>query len=150
MTGEECHLGVIGKGTFDMCIKEANEKQKNINLNILLKTKLFFDFSKKYFKKYYFNFFVGQRYEIYDKLCVEGTSATSIFIIKSGEFEITMKKSLIELGEMIKHFGGSLKNTDTVREMMNDSNSFTKFMNEKRLYRVTKTKGRLQLLMKVS
>jgi CRP-like cAMP-binding protein len=139
MTSEECHLGAIGKVTFDTCIREANEKQKNMNLNILLKSKIFNEFSKKYFKKYYFNFFVSQRYEIYDKLCVEGSPSENIYIIKNGEFEITIKKSLIELGDYIRQLGGHLKNCESIREMMADSMTFTKFMNEKRLYRVNKS-----------
>jgi hypothetical protein len=47
-----------------------------------------------------------------------------------------MKRSLVEIGECIKELGGTLKNSEIIRETMNDSPAFRKFMNEKLRYRV--------------
>ena len=137
MTNESCHLGAVGKATFNSCIKDANEKQKNININIILNNQIFKEFSKKYLKKYYYNLFVNLRYEFNNKVIIEGLQADNIYFIKNGDFHITFKKSLIEICNYIKFLGGTLKNQQDIRERISDSPSFQKYMNEKKIYRVS-------------
>ena len=136
MIREDCHFGVLGKATFDVSIKEANEKQNNSNLTILLNNQIFNDFSRKYFKKYYYNLFVSLKYDIYKKVIVEGNQAENIYLIKNGEFEIKFKKSLIELTDFIKSQGGIIKNSQDIEEKIFDSQDFKKYMNEKKNIRV--------------
>lgn len=135
-TTEECHFGKIDKSTFDKCLKESNEKKGNININILLNNQIFTEFSINYFRKNYFSFFVEMRYDIYEKIVTEGSLSENIYFIKNGQFELSFKKSLIEINEYIKFLGGNIQNEENELERMNESPKFNKYMNEKKLYRV--------------
>ena len=137
MTKEDCHLGIITQLHFNSLLKDAHEKQKNINLTILLKNQIFSNFSKKFFKKYYYNLFVGLSYDLNKKVITEGSISDKIYIIKSGEFQISFKKSMIEIGNNIKSLGGSANTSLEVQEMMYDYPIFDKKMNEKRNHRVS-------------
>ena len=134
---EESHFGILNKDTFDKCIKEANENQKLSNLSFLLSFHLFSDFSQKYFKLHYLNFFKKLKISIYDKIITEGFPPISTYFIKDGEFEISFRKSLIEINEYLKEMGEIDEFVlEEGKVKMNDSPKFYKFMHEKKLHRV--------------
>ena len=60
-----------------------------------------------YFQKICMNMFTLQKLNKGDKITKEDDGAVSIFIIKDGEFEITTRKSNIELCNVVKDFGGN-------------------------------------------
>ena len=134
---DDCHLGIINKDVFEKYVREANENKKYANINFLLSTSILSDVGHKYFKLHYLNFFVNTNLVIYDKIIIEGQSPTNIFFIKEGEFEISFKKSIVEINDLINDLGG--KNQDEIDEeksKMSESPKFSKFMSEKKLYRV--------------
>ena len=62
--------------------------------------------NKIYFQKICMNLFVVLKMKKGEKITIEGDPAESIFIIKEGQFEISTKKSNIDLCNIIKSFGG--------------------------------------------
>jgi len=136
---EECHFGILNKDTFDKCIREANENQKLTNLSFLLSFHLFSEFSQKFFKLHYLNLFKKMKVTIYDKLIAEGQSPISTYFIKDGEFEVSFKKSLVEINDYLKDVGEIDEyEIEEEKTKMRDSPKFYKFMHEKKLHRVNK------------
>ena len=78
-----------------------------------------------------------KRVNLNKKVITEGSISDKIYIIKSGEFQISFKKSMIEIGNNIKSLGGSANTSLEVQEMMYDYPIFDKKMNEKRNHRVS-------------
>jgi hypothetical protein len=55
---------------------------------------------------------------IHDKIIIEESDPKSIFFIKSGEFQITLNKSISEIDEYLKSFGIEIKKEDYYQDLM--------------------------------
>jgi len=69
-----------------------------------------------------------------DKVIIEGNPATTVFLIKNGSYRITMKKKLLEVNDLLRHFGGKIKHNRKEKNLLKDSDKFKKFMNERNPY----------------
>ena len=137
ITEEDSHFGIVNKENFDKSLREAKEIQKNAKINFLLSTHVLSEFGSKYFKIHYLNFFVHTKLVIYDKIVTEGQAPTNIFFIKEGEFEVSFRKSICEINDLIKYLGGDNQDEiDEERSKMSESTRFSKYVSEKKLYRV--------------
>lgn len=75
----------------------------------------------------YYNLFVKTKVSIHDKLITEDTLPKSIFFIKSGEFQITLNKSIIEIDEYLKSFGIEIKKEEYYQDLMKSITFFIRF-----------------------
>ena len=87
----------MDKSSYDICIKEINEKDKIKSIDFFISCKIFYGFNKKLFEIKLFDYFVLNRIDRFKKLFSEGDTPENIFIIKKGEFEITTNKNILEL-----------------------------------------------------
>ncbi len=118
VTEEVCHFGTIDKKSYESCLKELNEKEKKNNINFLLSNSIFSDSNKSEFMNNNYNLFVKSKVSIHDKIISEDTVPKSIFFIKSGEFQITLNKSIIEIDEYLKSFGIEIKKEEYYQDLM--------------------------------
>jgi CRP-like cAMP-binding protein len=136
ITKEDTHFGILDKAGFDNCLKSVKEKETKLKINFLCSMTCFCSFSKAVFKKKYLNLFVSTQAKRGTNIMVQGENADRVFFIKDGEYEIRIKKSLCQLNEMIKEYGGD-PNSAAENQYMLESENFRRYMNEKREFRIT-------------
>lgn len=109
IASENSFLGSLHKGIYQICIKDAQEKKRKINLEYVLSQKLFKDFNSDIFERYYFNFFRSVRINRGDSLFKQGDSQEDIFFIFDGEIEVRTRVSLSFLNEIASSFNSKIK-----------------------------------------
>ena len=72
IASQNSFLGSLHKGIYQICIKDAQEKKRKINLEYVLSQKLFKDFNSDIFERYYFNFFRSIRINRCNSLFKQG------------------------------------------------------------------------------
>jgi hypothetical protein len=118
ITEEECHFGVIDKKSYEGCLKDLIEKEKKNNINFLLSNSIFCDINKSDFMNNNYILFVKNKVSIHDKIITEDMIPKSIFLIRSGEYQITMNKSILEMDEYLKSFGIVSKKEEYYQDLM--------------------------------
>lgn len=106
---EKSFLGSLHKGIYQICIKDAQEKKRKINIEYVLSQKIFKDFNADIFERYYFNFFRSVRINRGDSLFKQGDSQEDIFFIFDGEIEVKTRISLSFLNEIASSFSSKIK-----------------------------------------
>ena len=136
ITEEDSYLGIMDKNLYEKYFKEANEKNKKYFLNLLMNYDIFKDFSKSHFEDKYYNNFKYLKIKNADKILKENNENKSVYFIKKGEFEISIKKSLNDLNDIILN----LKENKTIPKVKEkQSNLFEyedNFFEEKRLIKI--------------
>lgn len=56
IANEDAVLGSLHKDVYQICIKDAQEKHRKLNIEYVLSQKLFENFNPDIFERYYFNF----------------------------------------------------------------------------------------------
>ena len=88
---------------------EANNKSRIVNLNFIVSTKVFLGFDmKRLFHKYY-SFFLEIRTNLSDKLLISGEISTNIYLVRIGEFELSVNANLKDINMMLKIFNTKKK-----------------------------------------
>jgi CRP-like cAMP-binding protein len=118
---EESHLGTLNKRSFEVCLKEMNDKMRKLNITFLLSSPLFTNVNKSGFTKSIFNSFAFEKYTRNFNLIDIDSEPNSLFILKEGEYELKMKRSLSEINQMILKLGGRIMNEKVEIELMNGS-----------------------------
>jgi len=103
----DCHLGILDKKTYVKCLKDVSDRAKRWNMNFVLSQKVFSSINPNIFQMNYFNNFVHKKLCREDFLIKEGQEADRIFVIKDGQYEVTIKKANSELYQIIKKLGGN-------------------------------------------
>lgn len=141
---ENTHLGVLNKESYEDCIKDVNEKVKKLSSNFLLSLPIYKNLNPSLFLKNFFHLFVLRKVNWHEKLFVEGKEPESVFIIKEGEFELNTKISNKEINHLVKDFCNgdeshiSESETD---EYLTDEKVFSKFMNQKKVAKISIVKN---------
>lgn len=94
IANENVVLGSLHKDVYQICIKDAQEKHRKLNIEYVLSQKLFENFNPDVFERYYFNFFRNVRAKRGDILFSQGNNPTEIYFLFDGEVEIQSKISL--------------------------------------------------------
>jgi len=129
---EDTDFGLLDKVSFDLCIKELHENIKKANVSFMMSSQLFNFFTKSYFEKHFYNSFKLHDIERTQKIVSEGDVANQLYIIKEGEFNVTFNRSIVELNELIIHFGGKNPYEEDEMERMASESTFNNFMKLKR------------------
>ncbi len=106
VTNTETHFGILGKKMFYKHLKEVSDKEKKFNMNIILSQKVFNSLNINIFQKNYFNQFVHRKLNRGDFLIKEGQEADRLFVIKDGNYEVSIKKANDELSDLVKKLKG--------------------------------------------
>lgn len=106
VTDLECHLGILDKKTYVKCLKDVSERAKRWNMNFVLSQKVFSSINQNIFQRNYFNNFVHRKLSKGEFLIKEGQEADRIFVIKDGQYEVTIKKANVDLYKLIRKLGG--------------------------------------------
>ena len=142
---EDSHLGVIDKESYQLCLREINEKIRKANLNILFDNEMFKsiyskgNLSQKYYTNFVLNHYIKKR-----KIVSAGDKNDCLFIIKSGEFLVSLESSLKEICRIIKSMGGKITDLISREEYLNND-SFRKVIDEVRTNKI-KIVGQKELL----
>ena len=105
ITNEHSDFGTLDKVSFDLSLKEINEKEKKDIVDFFLSTKIFYLFNRKIFENKIYHLFVLKKISKNEKLYLQGHEIKNIYIIKKGDFEITKTNSLIEFKDYYDYFG---------------------------------------------
>jgi CRP-like cAMP-binding protein len=137
----DCHFGMILKGFYVKSIQDTNTKFKKNNLAFIMGTPFFQGVTNKsslyHFQKMCVNAFTNRKIDRKDYLIKENEEPISVFFIKSGQFEICMNKSVMEINELIRYFGGHLEDDLNEYEVMYEDSNFNNFMNTKKYSKVS-------------
>ena len=109
---EDCVFGVLDKKSYDNCIKETNEKLIRNNIQFILKRPVVEGVDKAYFIRKYYTYFVKIPIKKHEKIIIEGQPQDFLYFIRNGEYEITMRKSLIEIKKILEFIKGKSKDND--------------------------------------
>ena len=134
---EETHLGSLDRTTYDLSVKVLNVSIKKNNIAILMSSCIFNYFTKKYFERHFYNYFKIESAETRKKIINEGDDISKIYFIKNGEFNVSMKKSLVQINDMIVYYGGVITKKLEEDEKMESDVIFKKFMHDKKISNIS-------------
>ena len=87
-------------------MKEIKDKEKKILISFISLSPIFKSINKELMVKEFLNLFLEKKLRKKDKVISDGDEAKYIYIIKEGEYGVSMNKSLKEIDSMINHFCG--------------------------------------------
>ncbi len=108
VTDLECHLGILDKKSYVKCLKNVSEVAKRSDMSYILSQKVFSSINSNIFERNYFNNFVHRKINRGEFLIKEGQEADRIFVIKDGQYEVTIKKANVEYFDLIQKLGGDV------------------------------------------
>ena len=100
---EKTQFGILYKSFYEKFFKAINERSRNSFLSFISTFSIFENFPQANFEKKYFNQFKFRKYANGDKLFSEGLPFNHIIFIKSGDYEITTYRSVMEINKLIYH-----------------------------------------------
>jgi len=101
----ESHLAILSKKSYDSCFKETSEFHKNKTISFILSNRIFNDLDQKKFKLSYFSLFFNEIVRKNHKILVQDQPNDFIYIIRNGDFEVSLKKSIMDINFIIKYYG---------------------------------------------
>lgn len=139
---EECVLGSLSRDIYNDCIREANEKARRSNIAFILNSQIFKNINKQTFeKKQLLNLFINCKFRQGELLFDEHSDSNFIYLIKDGEYQVYMNKSLHDINILIKEFGGNPEE-DLDRKLFMNEIAYNKFMHTKHKFRISSLKDK--------
>lgn len=100
ISSSECHLGTINKHSYSLSLKSCAEKQRRQNIIFIQSFHIFSDIPLFILGKRYFNNFIVLKKEKGCLLMEEKKISEFVFLLKDGEYEVSLNGSLKDLHEM--------------------------------------------------
>ena len=138
ITIEDCIFGVIDKEAFDEGIKEVLEKHTIKEINFILSTKIFNELDSNQLIKSFNNNFVLEHCEKNYILIKNNEEPKFTYLIKTGEFEVSIKSSLIHINKIIEYFGGVNLNKKEEEYDYNRNEELKRFYSKNFIFKVYK------------
>jgi CRP-like cAMP-binding protein len=139
---EECVLGSLSRDIYNDCIREANEKARRSNIAFILNSQIFKNINKQTFeKKQMLNLFINCKFRQGDLLFDENTEANFLYLIKDGEYQVYMNKSIHDINVLIKEFGGNPEE-ELDRKLFLNEIAYNKFIHTKHKFRISSLKDK--------
>jgi CRP-like cAMP-binding protein len=140
ISDSDCHFGTIIKSVYIKSIQDTNSKFKKNNIAFIMTTPFFQGITNKlslyHFQKMCVNAFTIRRLERKEYLIKENEEPINLFFIKSGQYEICMNKSVMEINELIRHFGGKVDDDLNEYEVLYEDANYYNFIVTKKYSRV--------------
>ena len=105
ITNENCVFGTLYKDAYQMFIKETMDKARKLNVELLLKSKLFRGCNSEKFESHFFSCFKFVKKNKGDYLFRQGEERSNIYFIKKGEVQIELYSSLANIDKFIENLG---------------------------------------------
>ncbi len=97
-------LGQIENKVYSKCIKTCMDLVRYKNVSKLINIPIFQDVEIEIFNEKYFNYFELINFKRGDVIFKQKDERKSVFFIKEGEIELSMKGSIIDINKIIKEF----------------------------------------------
>jgi len=136
ITNNDCHFLVMNKSNFNNILLVYFEKIKVDNLSFLTKKDLFKGIDKSKFSEKFYDYFILTQINNDQYLIAENDEPKRIFFIKSGEFEITFKKSLKQIYDIINYYKGNLVKKKINIGFEYDDDKFEEYSKRSKLIKV--------------
>ena len=105
ITTENCVFGILYKDAYQMFVKETMDKARKINVELLLKSKLFRGCNSEKFESHFFSCFKFVKKNKGEYLFRQGEQRESIFFIKKGEVQIELYSSCANIDNIVQNLG---------------------------------------------
>ena len=105
ITNENCVFGILYKDAYQMFIKETMEKARKINVELLLKSKLFRGCNSEKFELHFFGCFKFVKKNKGEYLFRQGEQRSNIYFIKKGEVQIELYSSCANIDNIVEKLG---------------------------------------------
>ena len=106
----ECHFGTLNKTSYNESLKKCKEKIYRSTLSFIYSNKLFSNIKLGILGRKYFNYFSAKKITKGEYLYNEGTKVNSLYLLREGEYEISIRASLRELARIIKMCYSKIRN----------------------------------------
>ena len=105
ITNENCVFGILYKDAYQMFIKETMDKARKINVELLLKSKLFRGCNNEKFESHFFGCFKFVKKNKGEYLFRQGEKRSYIYFIKKGEVQIELYSSCANIDNIVENLG---------------------------------------------
>ena len=112
---EQTYCGTLDITVYKNCIKDAQEKIRKMNINVLLSNQIFDGFNLDVFDKRYFNYFKHVSLKRNEELFKQCTLRKDVFFIKEGEIELYFKGCFKDINKILTQKGVKI---DMAREIL--------------------------------
>lgn len=100
----ECHFGTLNKTSYNESLKQCKEKIYRSTLSFIYSNKLFSKIKLGILGRKYLNYFSSKKVTKGEFIYIEGSKVNSLFLLREGEYEISIRTSLRELARIMKMF----------------------------------------------
>ena len=144
----ECHFGTLNKTSYNESLKQCKEKIYRSTLSFIYSNKLFSNIKLGILGRKYFNYFSAKKLNKGECLYIEGSKVNSLYLLREGEYEISIRASLRELALIIKMFYSKIRNTTVkinsiekseraVESEIKENQKLSKVYNDKQIIKVS-------------
>ena len=121
ITTSNCHFGSLNKTSYNLSLKTCKDKQLQRLLRFITSIQVFHGLNTLILNKKYLNNFSFRRLSKGEYVLQQGDIPRSIYLLREGEYEITIKTNLNDLVDVIKHFYMKLPKSSKKIEILNQS-----------------------------
>ena len=136
ITTKNSIFGIMQKEEFQIFFKDVTERIRRNNIDGLLKSKLFNNFSYYNFEPRLFNCFFFVKHKKGDYLFKQGNYREKIFYIKNGEVQIQLYASFAKLDKIIISLGGDPK-SKLLKDLIKNNQKLKEFELKNRRFNVS-------------
>jgi CRP-like cAMP-binding protein len=109
ITIDDCHLAVYNKKFYDDWLCKIDDNNIKMQVNFFATFPVFKNMNKNYFQNNYFYLFSRIQMTRGDKIITEGLEPDYIYFLKEGEYELSFRKSILDMTDMIEQYTGVKK-----------------------------------------
>lgn len=147
ITASDCHFGTLSKQSYSLSLKAGAERQLRQSINFVCSFELFKGIVPGILKKRYFNNFSVKKVVKGSIIIEQNTPATSISLLREGNYEVYVNLSIFELLQLEKYYYSKSPNGKGYLEkieksereyntIMKDNIKFRKFYTTKEVIRI--------------
>jgi CRP-like cAMP-binding protein len=109
LTMDDCHLAIYTKKFFDDWFLKLNDSYIKGQINFFATLQIFSHMNKALFQRHYFYLFSKMSITRGDKIIIEGDDTEYIYFLREGDYELSLKRSIVELTDMVEMLSGVKK-----------------------------------------
>ena len=135
ITTQNSIFGILQKDVYQMFIKETMDKARKVNVELLLKSKLFRGCNLEKFESHYFNCFKFMKKYKGEYLFKQGEQRNFIYFIKKGEVQIELFSTCLNIDNIVENLGYPDENLE-IKEIKKTQKKIEQFCKIKRNFNV--------------
>ena len=141
ITTTECTFGTITKEEYDYYIKESQDKLNKMYMDTIFSISLFKEINTDFFAKTFFPLFKPEVYYCNQFLFEQNTPRNAIYILHSGQIEISLKSNIRDVNsiitslntssssvvndyELLKQYGTHITQSSNIKEFYKEMQKF--------------------------